>query len=109
MAKYLLNYVAPVSAAEQMQSANPEDGKKMMDLWMGWFQRNGSAIVDVGTPTQKVASIGPERKAEGHIGGYSIVQADSVDALKGMLKDHPHMMMPGASIEIMELLAMPGM
>lgn len=110
MKKFLLLYVSPVSAEEQMKNANPEDGKKMMDEWMKWFGKAGSAVVDGGTPTQKMGVVGEEKNSEGFVGGYSIVQAESVDEVKEMLKDHPHLMMPGgASIEILEMLPMPGM
>lgn len=111
MKKFLLLYMAPMSAEEQMKNANPEDGKKMMQVWMKWFEKAGSAVVDGGMPTQKVATVGhASGKSEGFVGGYSIMQAENVDVVKEMLKDHPHLMMPGgASIDIFELLQMPGM
>ena len=43
-------------------------------------------------------------------GGYSILQAESKEALAETLKGHPHFMMgPNASIEIVDLIPMPGM
>lgn len=103
--------MAPMSAEEQMKNANPEDGKRMMEVWMKWFEKAGSAVVDGGMPTQKVATVGhATEKSEGFVGGYSIVQAENVDEIKDMVKDHPHLMMPGgSSIDIFELLQMPGM
>ena len=39
--------------------------------------------------------------AAGHIGGYSVLEADSLDALKGLLDGHPHLMMgDGTAIDI---------
>lgn len=103
--------MAPMSAEQQMKNANPEDGKKMMEVWMKWFEKAGSAVVDGGMPTQKVATAGDTiGKSEGFIGGYSIMQAENVEEVKDLVKDHPHLMMPGgASIDIFELLQMPGM
>ena len=44
------------------------------------------------------------------IGGYSIVQADSHDAAAKVFgKDHPHLQIPGAWIEIIEVMPMPAM
>jgi hypothetical protein len=43
------------------------------------------------------------------LGGYSILQAETKEALAETLKGHPHFMMGGnASIEIVELIPMPG-
>jgi hypothetical protein len=42
-----------------------------------------------------------------HISGFSILQAESADALTGVLDGHPHLQMRG-SIEVLEFLSMPG-
>jgi hypothetical protein len=42
------------------------------------------------------------------LGGYSILQAESKEALAETLKGHPHFMMGDSSIEITELMPMPG-
>jgi hypothetical protein len=41
--------------------------------------------------------------------GFSILQAESAEALQSLMKEHPHRHAPGASIEIHEFLQMPGM
>jgi hypothetical protein len=41
------------------------------------------------------------------IGGYSILQADSAEALSAVLAGHPHSTW-GGTIETLEMLAMPG-
>ena len=42
--------------------------------------------------------------------GYSIIEAESLDAAAKMVEDHPHFMTPGgSSIGVFELLEMPGM
>lgn len=47
------------------------------------------------------------------LGGYSIVQAETIDAAGKLFgEDHPHMMMPGGWIEIVEIveiMPVPGM
>jgi hypothetical protein len=42
------------------------------------------------------------------VGGYSILQADSAEALSKVLAGHPHTAM-GGTIQTLEFLPMPGM
>lgn len=110
MTKYLLLYRATTSAADQMANADPEQAQAGMDAWMSWAGKAGAAITDLGSPTQPVATI-PDGGAagSGFVGGYSLMEAGSLDELKGLLEGHPHLMMDGASIEVLELLPVPGM
>ena len=108
MKKFILLYMAPISAEEQMKNASPEDMKKGMAPWMAWFQKAGSAIVDGGAPLgmgMNVTQAGSS-KGQSHVAGYSIVQANDMETVMAMLKDHPHFMMPGASIEVLEAMPM---
>jgi hypothetical protein len=43
------------------------------------------------------------------IGGYSIVQAESHEAAAALFADSPHLTMPGATAEVMEIMPIPGM
>ena len=47
--------------------------------------------------------------ATNDLGGYSILQAESKEALAAAMKEHPHFMMPDSSIEIVELMPLPTM
>lgn len=108
MAKYLVLYRSKVSAAEQMEGASPEDAQAGMDAWMQWAGKVGSAMVDMGSPLQSVGTVGGA-DSEIHIGGFSILEADSADAAKAMVDGHPHLMSPGdPSIEVLEFLPLPG-
>ena len=111
MTKYLLLYRADVSAQDQMANATPEQAKAGMDAWMEWAGRAGSALTDMGSPCSYAGAVGATYPpSEGSIGGYSILEADSLDALKGLLDGHPHLMLgDGAGIDIHELLELPGM
>jgi len=108
MKKFLVLYHTPVAAREQMAKATPEQAKAGMDAWMAWSGRSGSAIVDLGAPVAAAATIGGNSRA-GDVGGYSILQAESIDAAKKLFDGHPHLMLSGASIEVLEFLPMPGM
>lgn len=112
MKKFLVLYQSTVPASEQMRHATPEQAKAGMDAWMSWAGRVGSGIVDMGSPVAAAAKLtGQDQIGAGNaqVGGYSILQAESKDALMGLLKNHPHFMAPGASIEVFEFLPMPGM
>jgi len=112
MKKFLVLYQSTASAAEQMKHASPEQMKAGMDAWMAWSTRVGSGIVEMGSPVMPTATVDAHAHAsasQSHVGGFSILQAESKDALLGLLKNHPHFMAPGASIEVHEFLPMPGM
>ena len=112
MKKFLVLYQATVPVSEQMKNATAEQAKAGMDAWMSWAGRVGSGIVDMGSPVAAAAKVTGSTQtgtANGQVGGYSILQAESKDGLMGLLKNHPHFMAPGASIEVFEFLPMPGM
>lgn len=100
-----------MSGSEQMKNASSEDMKKGMEPWMTWFDKMGPALVDVGSPLGESNHVGKtdHMKAGAHVSGYSILQAEDMEAVKAMLSDHPHLMMPNTCIEVLEILPMPGM
>ncbi len=111
MKKFLVLYSAPASAMEQMAKATPEQAKAGMELWMKWKSRNEKAIVDLGTPLGNGVAVqqGSASKSKSNVAGFSIVQGESMDAIKRMLAEHPHLHTPGGSIDVLEFLPMPGM
>ena len=111
MAKFMILYRSSTTAREQMANATPEQMKAGMDAWMVWAGKAGDAVVDLGAPLAHASHVGSGPSAAGgeDIAGYSILQADSAEAVSGVLEGHPHLGMPGNSIEVLELLNMPGM
>ena len=111
MKKFLVLYKAPSSAFEQMQKATPEQQKASMDAWMSWSKKASSSIVDMGAPLGKSLRVtkGGAAPMSNDLGGYSILQAESKEALAETLKGHPHFMMPDGTIEVVEVMPMPGM
>jgi hypothetical protein len=113
MKKFMVLYMASVPDFEKMmKNSTPEQQKKGMDAWMKWMNANKTSIVEGGAPlgkTKRVDSNGASN-TKNEIGGYSVVQAESHDAATKIFgKDHPHLQMPGAWIEILEIMPMPGM
>jgi len=108
--KFLVLYRAPISAVERMAKATPDQAKAGMDAWMTWAEKTRSAIIDLGAPLGESRATTPSPGGAGSakIVGYSIIQADSMDAAIELLRDHPHGRVPNFSIDIFECLSMPG-
>jgi len=103
MTRFLVLYRAEKSAAEQMMQATPEQQQATLDQWTQWATKAGSAIVDLGAP------LAPVTAGEGDwIGGFSILQADSAEAVQAVLEGHPHTAQ-GGTIDVHEFIPMPGM
>ena len=111
MKKFLVLYKAPTSGFEQMKKATPEQQKAGMDAWMTWSKKSTGQIVDMGGPLGKSMKVTPggSSPTTNDLGGYSVLQAESAEALAASLKGHPHFMMPDGTIEIVELMSIPGM
>ena len=110
MMKFLVLYRSTVPAALQSASASPEQMKGMV-RWRAWMERVQPAIVDLGAPLGYAVKIVGKTVVESDswIAGYSILQAESQTALIDLLRSHPHHLEPGASIEVLEMLPLPGM
>jgi hypothetical protein len=110
MKKFLVLYKASAAAFQQAMKSTPEQQKAGMAAWMAWGQKAGSSIVDMGAPLGKSLNVTPKgaSPSTNDLGGYSILQAESKEALAATLKGHPHFTMPESSIEIVELMPMPG-
>ena len=116
MNKYLVLYrsegaLAGMSVSEMIANTPPEQMAAGMALWRAWHEKSGAAILDPGSPLDKStvvtnSSTGPEATS---ITGYTVLQAGSVDEAVALMKNHPHFHMPGASVQILECVPMPGM
>ena len=94
-----------------VSQATPEQMKAGIDAWMAWSRKAGAALVDLGNPLGNSAKLsgGKLTDSGSDAGGYSFLQAESRAALEALLADHPHLQMPGATIEVHEVLPIPGM
>lgn len=111
MPKYVVLYNAPVSASQQMENNDPEAAAAAMQAWTDWSSRAGSGVVDLGTPLGNGRRVTTEGAgaSDTEVAGYSILQADDVDSAIALLDGHPHLQMPGSSIEVHETLEIAGM
>jgi len=113
MKKFLVLYMATGPEFEKMmKNSTPEQQKKGMEAWMNWMGHHKAALIDGGAPLGKTKRVDHKGVSDtkNDIGGYSIVQAESADAAARIFgKDQPHLQMPGAWVEIIEMMQIPGM
>lgn len=112
MKKYFVLYMAPSAEfAKLMSTMKPEDSKKSMDEWREWMKKNKESLVDNGAPLGKTKRVdsGGVSDVKNDIGGYSIVQASSHEEAVKLFEGHGHLRIPGATIEVMEIVSMPEM
>ena len=109
MPKFMVIYHAPASW-EHMGNPTPEDMAEGMKAWMAWAERCGDGLVDMGTPLnggQRLSKSGASPSDKGVV-GYSILQADNMEAAQALLQGHPHLdWAAGCEIEVHEAMPMP--
>ena len=111
MSKFLFLYHAPTTPAENTPS-DPAEMEAVMGQWMEWAGRVGDGMVDFGTPLAGGTRVTPEGTSPStrEVAGYTLIEADSLDAAVELAKVHPHLNMPGGcEIEVHEAQAIPGM
>ena len=113
MKKFIVIYHAPAASAQEMANVSTEDQKKGMEAWMTWAKKCGNKLVDMGAPLMGGQSLhvdGTNGNSTKNVSGYSILQAENMDAAKSLLQGHPHLAHKAVnSIEIHETMSLPGM
>lgn len=106
MKRFLVLYLAPAEVLAQMANATEEQKAEGMKPWMAWKERAGDAVVDFGSPLMGGHNIAPNSDwtaSNNSNTGYSIIQAESLEAAKALLANHPHISWaPGCSIDLHE-------
>lgn len=114
MKKFLVVYHAPKEAMQQMANVTPDQQAEGMKAWMQWMQRVGPNMVDPGSPLingQQINADGSEKPSSKNVSGYTIVQAENMEAAKALLSGHPHLngWNKDCTIELHETMQLPGM
>lgn len=111
MKKFMALYVAPMSVMEQLAKSTPEQTKAGMEAWMAWSKKNAKSVLDLGAPLGKAKRVvkSGAKNSNNEITGYSIIQGGSLAAVTKIFSGHPHLRLPGASIEVVEVMPSPGM
>lgn len=98
MGKYVLAYTGGGMATTEAEQA------KAMEAWGAWFGQLGAAVVDMGAPFGPSAAAGGGAAASG-LTGYSILEADSLEAASALADGCP-VIATGGAVEVYETLAM---
>lgn len=109
MKKFLVIYAMPAAAMkEMMESTNEEERENGMDEWVAWMESNRESFADRGNPAGKNTRVTKNDVIEmsNDIGGYSIMQGYSKEAVIEVLQMSPHFKMSNAYIEVMEVVEM---
>jgi hypothetical protein len=115
--RFMATYIGSATAAETTawSKLDPKERAKLeaegMAAWGEWMTRNADRIIDAGAPLgrTKRASANGISDVTNNLTAYVIVQAESHEAAAQMFDRHPHFaIFPGDSVEIMEIMPMPG-
>lgn len=98
MAKYVLIY----NGGSMPES--DEEKERVMAQWGAWYEELGDAVVDPGHPLGPASSIGDDGTT--HVTGYSILEADSMDAAVEHAKGNPMAGESGTRIDVHEAFSM---
>jgi YCII-related domain len=105
MSKFIYLYRGP---ARPMEEFTPEESAEQMAAWGEWMGRVQSAVTDPGAPFGARTALADDgtTPAPGDLNGYSIVEAESLEAAKALLDRHPFLSEGKGrfSIEVFELV-----
>jgi len=111
MSKFVFVYHAPTTPDDAQQSSEDEM-QAVMSAWTTWAEKVGTGMVDFGTPLAggvRVTRSGTS-PSERDVVGYTILEAENMDAALDLARVHPHLDMPGGcEIEVHEAQPIPGM
>jgi hypothetical protein len=110
MKKFMVFYMMPAAAMqEMMQNSTPEMREQGMQAWKDWMEAHKADLTDFGGgfgKNMRVTKDGGTMHSN-DIGGYSIIHAESQEAVAAILADNPTFKdMPESYIEVMEIMAM---
>jgi hypothetical protein len=100
MARYLVTYHGSAPPAD------PAAADAVKAAFGQWLQEAGSAVVDPGAPVHLVTQVANGTPAGAvDIGGYSIVEAPSLEAAQRILRTHPFVGR-GGTLQVNEVITL---
>lgn len=109
--KFLVTYHIPTQVMDDWMKLDtatrqPQE-QAVMVAWQKWDAEHATHLISTeGAGKTKLANANGISSTRNDVVVCSIVQADSHDAAAEMFKNHPHLTIPEASIQIMELKAL---
>ncbi|MHB2207005.1 hypothetical protein [Methylobacterium sp. CM6257] len=113
MKRFLVLYLVPSSVVEKWKRTDPESRgpaeEKMRAAWDDWMREHSGTVsgTEAGGKTKRISSDGIS-DTKNDIMLYAFAEAESHEAAARMFEQHPHLQIPNASIEVMEVRAMTG-
>ncbi|RZV48575.1 MAG: hypothetical protein EX270_13685 [Pseudomonadales bacterium] len=105
MTQYLIVYLGGD------QPSSPEDGKQHFSKYMAWLSSLGDSVISPANPLKNTSTVNADGTVNTggvtKMSGYTIVEADSMEAALTIAKDCPFLDI-GGSLEVSELVEMPG-
>lgn len=107
MAQFVVLYSGGMGMA-----ATPEEQEKIMAEWGAWYGKLGEAVTDGGAPFGEAKHLAGNGVADGPLGdthatGYTIIEAESLDAAAAACEDHPHLN-HGGQVQVFSTIDMSG-
>jgi hypothetical protein len=99
MSKFLVTYHGGSG-----MPADPAQMEKITAAFGAWLAKAGSAVTDPGAPLRpstQVSNGTPEPRVA--IGGYTVIEAEDVDAAVAVLRSHPFVAR-GGTLQVDELM-----
>lgn len=100
------NYIIAYRGSKK--PATPEDGQAQMARWQAWVADLGDAMVNPGTPCMNSKTVSAnsvvDSDPETALTGYSIVEAQNMEAALEMAKSCPFLEM--GTLEVAEQMSM---
>jgi len=96
-------------AKEYMSKFDHDEIQQSINEWVVWKNSaNRKVKFEFGTPLQIIARITKDGviDSDNKASGYSIIEADSKDAVIDVLLNHPHLNRDGATLDILEMIPM---
>lgn len=108
MSKFIYLYRGPATPMDQFTE---EQSAAQMEAWGAWMGKVGPALVDGGAPFAggtAVVDDGSTEAASSDLTGYTIVEAENLEAAKAFTQGHPFLSEGNGKfrLEIFELVDM---
>jgi hypothetical protein len=107
MSRFLFLYAGP---ATPMENLTAEQAAEQQQAWGQWIERVGPALTDMGAPFGARSAVADDggSSAASELNGYSIVEANSIEAARELTHNHPFLTEGKGrfSVEIFELIPM---
>jgi hypothetical protein len=106
--KFLVLYLVPGSVMQDWSTTDPNERKaaeeKMKEEWGKWMGAHAKMVIstDAAGKTKRITSNGVA-DTRNDIILYAVVEAESHEAAARAFENHPHLQIPQASVEVMEI------